>query len=127
MKSSASCMGRDPTAALKALHLEFCPDIDRDRSHGSQKLEGARYFAHVGCKPRVVCIATEFPGLPLQTKLGLLSHEIGHVLSGRSDDAAADMKMFRQFGITIEYKNDLELQYIDPKSDFMKQFVKKTT
>jgi len=52
------------------LSLRYCPQFPRDR----------RSWAHVGHVGRAICLRRGFPALPRAVQVGILAHEIGHLL-----------------------------------------------
>lgn len=62
-----------------------------------------RQYAHTFHRPGVICIASEFLRLPEVNRLGILLHELGHLMSGQSaPESAANKTVTRASGIPIE-------------------------
>lgn len=70
-----------------------------------------------------MCLAYEFADLPERFRLGLLMHELGHILAGPSKGEKAANDAIRNYsGVKIHYgpsKYGENLEYIS-KSDFFR-------
>lgn len=78
-----------------------------------------RQYAHVLHHPGKICVAEEFWLLSEKHLLGILAHEVGHVLAHddglASTEAQADAAALMQLGIKIHYKDSIygeRLQYL---------------
>lgn len=67
---------------------------------------------HVGHKPGTVCALGICSTLPPNFLFGLLLHEFGHLGSG-GGELDADYWILNTFGIRIEYRSSLDLEWID--------------
>lgn len=62
-----------------------------------------RQYAHVRHhKDNIICVAHAIWSLPDSHLLGVLAHEIGHLISG-GGERAADSIMLEKYGIKIQY------------------------
>jgi hypothetical protein len=86
-----------------------------------------RQYAHVHhIKGDIICVARDWVNLPIDTEMGLIAHEIGHLLAGNiaHSEEEADKLANKFFKITIRYRNTLHgnnLQYLN-YSDTMKVY-----
>jgi len=96
-------------AVLRKIKFRECNNIPGDLETGDK----SRYFAHTGHFGNTVCVSKDFSRLPVKNRIGILIHEIGHILSGVTDEPSADLYILDNFGIQIQYKGAKELQYID--------------
>jgi hypothetical protein len=85
-----------------------CPRVEEDR-RSLPGVEGRRAFAHVMHIPGAVCVAREAADLPLPVKLGLLVHEVGHLIGGPGEDDA-DIAALEALGLRVEYFGPLRLE-----------------
>jgi hypothetical protein len=84
-----------------------CPVVEKDHK------EDPRVYAHVFHKPKkTICLCRAYDRLPLGHKLGIMLHEIGHLLSD-GGEAEADLWVDDNLGVNIEFKGTL--QWVDPK------------
>jgi len=105
VKGYASRRGED----VRRLWLNVgCPRVEDDRRSLSG-VEGRRAFAHVMHLPSAVCVARGAAALPLQVKLGLLVHEVGHLIGGPGEDDA-DIAALEVLGLRVEYFGPLRLE-----------------
>jgi hypothetical protein len=92
-----------------------------DRDHKASE----RQYAHVHhVKGNVICVAGAWVMLPLQSEMGLIAHEVGHLLAGAREhtEAEADRMGNKFFKVTIKYKDTIygdRLQYVSHR-DAMK-------
>ena len=77
-----------------ALNIRHCKLADDE--HRRSK----RQYAHVGHYKRTVCVADAFYELPREYRIGILVHEVGHLL-GAIDEEEADVLGIRATGIPI--------------------------
>lgn len=63
--------------------VEYCSEIDQQRQAGDE-----RAYAHVDHHPDVICVAHAFDELPADNQVGILLHEVGHLLCDADDEAA---------------------------------------
>jgi hypothetical protein len=65
-----------------------------------------------------VCVAKAFDGLPEKYRLGILMHELGHILAGpEGSEGAANRAITAVHGIPVSYGGPLDLEYVD-RRDF---------
>lgn len=96
-----------------------------DREHNVN----TRQYAHVHhIDGRVICVAGAWITLPLEIEMGLIAHEVGHLLAGKMDmehsEAKADEVADKFFKITVLYKSTVygnRLQYLTHR-DTMKVY-----
>lgn len=81
-----------------------CPLADKDHA------EAERFYAHTFHKPKTICVATAFAGLPPEHQIGILLHEFGHLFGGMNE-AEADLWVQKVLGIDIDYVNTV--QWVD--------------
>jgi hypothetical protein len=95
-----------------------------DKEHNISK----RQYAHTHhIKGSVICVAGAWVMLPFETEMGLIAHEVGHLLAGNTNhsEGEADRLADRFFKVTIIYKNTVygdRLQYLSHK-DSMKVYI----
>lgn len=93
--------------------VQWCPLAD-----GEHK-KSRRQYAHTFHRRGSICIARSFLKLPKRHKIGIILHEIGHLLAGRSgSEADADRAAEGYFQVRIRYTNSRygeSLQYVDRK------------
>lgn len=93
--------------------LAWCVVADAD--HKKNK----RQYAHTYHRKNVICLANKFLKLPKKYQLGILFHEIGHLILGpRGTELQADRAAEGYFKIRIKYKSSRygkDLQYVDKK------------
>ena len=79
-----------------------CPLIEHDHANDP------RVFAHVfHRRGKVICVCKDFDKLELGHKIGVLLHEIGHLMSN-GGEAEADLWVQDNLGIDIDYKNTVQ-------------------
>jgi hypothetical protein len=96
-----------------------------DREHDIS----TRQYAHVHhVDGRVICVAGSWITLPLETEMGLIAHEVGHLIAGKNhkehSEAEADKVANKFFKITILYRDTTygnRLQYLTHR-DTMKVY-----
>lgn len=80
--------------------------------------ESLRQYAHVHhIKGNVICVAGAWVLLPFATEMGLIAHEVGHLLIGDTEhsEVEADKTANKFFRITIRYRHTVhgnDLQYL---------------
>lgn len=93
------------------LHIAPCPVAEHD--HKKSK----RQYAHALHRPKTICAAADFWGLPLGHLYGVLAHEIGHVLAKeaglssteyQADQAIEELGILIGYVSTEKYGKDLE-------------------
>ena len=99
---------------LSRIKVRICNDADRAHK-GS-----LRAYGHTFCKNGpVICVASEFFGLPNGHRDGILAHEIGHLLAGPdAGEEEADRAFEEETGVRILYKDGPSgrcLQWLDKK------------
>ena len=94
---------------LPAIYVtQSCPLIEKDHK------ESPRVHAHVFHKQnRTICLAKAFNRLPLGHKVGIMLHEIGHLMTKGGEEEADLWVQDNCDGIDIAYKNSI--QWVDPK------------
>jgi hypothetical protein len=92
---------------LPQMHVtQRCADVEKDHK------EDPRVYAHVFHKPnKTMCLSRAFDKLPLGHKLGVMLHEIGHLMTN-SGEAEADLWVDDTLNINIEFKGTI--QWVDP-------------
>lgn len=97
------------------IKVEHCKDADQEHA------ESRRQYAHTLHKKGVICVASSFFDLPENVRLGLLLHEVGHILldrkPGHSEDAANDA-VYKASGVRVYYrdgKHGPEVEWIRPQ------------
>jgi hypothetical protein len=96
-------------------HVQTCPQADREHR------ESKRQYAHVHHRRgNVVCVCRAFFRLPWRIRLGLLLHEIGHLIDpDETNELAVDRLAEAELGIKIyrrdfpRYGDDLECVHED--------------
>jgi len=79
--------------------LGWCPEIEGE--HACSR----RQYAHVFHLPNQVCLAREFSQLPERYRLGILMHELGHILIGPEGAEYDANRAAQQLGIQIRYQS----------------------
>lgn len=85
-----------------------------------------RQYAHTYHLCNVICVADEFVSLPLETQMGIIAHEVGHLLIGKENhsEKEADRVANKFFKIVIRYRDAAygnDLQYLSV-SDLLKVY-----
>lgn len=98
---------------LSRITVRVCKGADRTRR------SSRRAYAHTFCKDGpVVCVASEFFGLPAGHRDGVLAHEIGHLLAGPdAGEEDADRAFEEETGVRVRYKDGDHgrcLQWLSP-------------
>ena len=97
------------------IKVEHCKDADREH------LESKRQYAHSLHRHGVICVARSFFALPETNRLGLLLHEVGHVLLGNRPahtEDQANEEVRKASGVTVYYKDGSagpEVEWIRPQ------------
>jgi hypothetical protein len=95
--------------------IKNCREADKDHK------EYMSQYAHTFHKgDNVICVARAFWKLPIGHQMGLIAHEIGHILAGEREhrEYKADEAANRYFGIDIKYKDSeygYFLQYLNKR------------
>jgi hypothetical protein len=78
-----------------------CGIADRDHE------DSIRQYAHTMHYKNTICIAGEWRGLPINFQMGVIAHEVGHLLFGSTDhtEQDADKAANKFFDIKIKYKD----------------------
>lgn len=79
----------------------------------------ARTVAHVGCKPKTICLAQAFGRLNRNKRYGILAHEVGHIMAGLEGPGAeprADSWMRERLGIDILYDSEDTVEFLPEKT-----------
>lgn len=85
-----------------------CKLAERDHA------EDPRVFAHVFCRRAgTICLCKDFDLLPLGHQIGIIIHEIGHLMS-KGGEAEADLWVQDNLDVDIEFKN--LIQWVDPRA-----------
>lgn len=106
-------MGKDFGVIM--ITIKPCKLADKDH------IESLRQYAHTyHIKGNVICVAGAWATLPIGIQMGLIAHEVGHLLAGHVEHAEeeADRLANKFFGITIRYRNSSygkNLQYLSDK------------
>jgi len=89
-----------------------CQVIPAERHQGG--IQGARSFMHTGHYPNAVCAFSGSDKLGENYLFGLLLHEFGHLGAGTEQgERAADQWIFERTGIRIQYKTELDIEWVD--------------
>ena len=87
----------------QAIHIHLnCKVCQVDHSNDQ------RVFAHVMHIPNTVCLHPSFEALKPEHQLGILAHELGHLMADEDSEAAADLWVQQKLGIDIQYKYMLQ-------------------
>ena len=82
-----------------------CTLVERDHKNDS------RVYAHVFHKPDTICLCRAFDGLEGGHRVGIMLHEIGHLMSD-GGEAEADLWVQDKLDIDIDFRNTL--QWVNP-------------
>ena len=94
--------------AIVTIHVRRCALADR---HHRKSLRAYMHVNHVA-DPLVICYAAATSKLPRKNILGLLAHEIGHIMSGAASQAVADDTALFLFGVPVLY-DDRRVEYME--------------
>lgn len=91
--------------------IKKCSQADREHN------DSTRQYAHTYHHNNVICIAKAWKDLSIDHQIGILAHEIGHLLLRGTDhsESEADIIANKFFDIHIRYKNSKygnDLQYL---------------
>ncbi len=80
------------------IKIRHCREVDTDHKRS------CRQYAHTYHYKNTICVADAFYDLPVSYQLGLVAHEIGHILVGKvtHKEQEADKKANMFFGIKIQ-------------------------
>jgi len=108
------------------LEFLFDTDIQRCKHAEIDHMKERRVYAHVGCERMMICVSSSIDLIPDENILGIIIHEIGHlihlenpdIVSGMSiledisdDEIIADFIIDQLFGIHIFY-DDKKIQWV---------------
>ena len=83
--------------------IKHCKEVDIEHS------KYLRSYAHTFHKKGVICVAGAWRDLPIDHKMGIIAHEIGHLLMGNTDHSESEAnKAANKFF-------DIHIQHIDSK------------
>ena len=98
--------------AAKFVRLQVgCPEIEAFRMSHPGKV-GARSLMHMGHKQGTICALAGCNRLAPGYVTGLFLHEFGHLASG-GGELEADAWVRDALGIRIQYKSDLDIEWVD--------------
>lgn len=89
-----------------------CPKIYEFRKANPGYI-GERAIMHVGCGRMMVCTVRWAAGLADGNLAPMFLHEFGH-LGGGFDEPAANGWVKKNFGLEIQYRGPLDLQWLPP-------------
>lgn len=89
--------GKDKSVIVRIKH---CNDADKEHE------KNIRQYAHVDHEPGIICVCKEFSKLPNEHQIGIIGHEIGHLL-GENDELGADEVGGQIIGEKIKRTNSL--------------------
>lgn len=93
--------------------------IRQCRGAGIEHNKSLRQYAHTyHIKGDVVCVTAAWKTIPIEYQMGLIAHEIGHLLAGNVEHPEKEADRLAQmfFGIRIRYRNSSygkRLQYLN--------------
>jgi hypothetical protein len=80
------------------IKIKHCSEADEEHA------ASFRQYAHTFHYPNIICVAKAFWKLPEGYLMGILAHEIGHILSdGKGGEEGANREMYKRYGIHIQY------------------------
>lgn len=97
------------------IKVEHCKGADKEHE------ESKRQYAHTLHRSGVICVARSFFQLPETHRLGLLLHEVGHVLLAhrpRHTEEDADEAARKASGVRVYYKDGAagpDVEWIRPE------------
>lgn len=97
------------TYDLPRMHVtQACRMVEKDHR------DDPRVYAHVFHRPDMtICLCKAYSKLMMGHKIGLLVHEIGHLMSD-GGEAEADLWAHENLGINIGFK--ATVQWVEPKA-----------
>lgn len=85
---------------MTRLLVEICPVANTEHERSG------RQYAHVFCRRDKICVSSAFGDLPETHKLGILLHEVGHVLAGqRASEKRSNETILKASGIRVRYRD----------------------
>jgi len=105
------------------IKLRHCKEVDEEHKHS------CRQYAHTYHYRNTICVAESFYKLPISYQLGLIAHEVGHILVGRAShkESQADKEANKFFGIKVLYRDSKygkRLQYLDKDHRYIMSVLK---
>lgn len=97
------------------LIVRHCKEADKEHS------KSLRQYAHTYHIKDQVCVANAFKMLPLEIQMGLIAHEVGHLLAGHTDhtEEEANRLANKFFDIHMHYRDfsmfGEDLEYLSRK------------
>jgi len=91
---------------LLRLKLAQCDEVKRGAA------DPRRALFHVGHRPSTICCDVSANGLSMNFIVGMMIHEVGHCIVPRRGESGADAAIFGGFGIVIEYRGPLALEWV---------------
>lgn len=96
---------------VEEIRIEECDSANFEHE------ESCRQYAHTFHKDGVICVAGEFDTLPEEVQLGILLHEVGHLIAGPDGtEEDANEAVEEDSGIEVFYEDTEfgeELECID--------------
>lgn len=81
--------------------IRQCRKVDIEHS------KSKRQYAHVLHYPEVICVARAFYNLPYHHQLGIIFHELGHLIAikeiGEHTEKDADRMIEKYAGVKVKY------------------------
>jgi len=92
--------------------VRHCKEADKEHNYS------CRQYAHTYHYNNIICVAKEWFNLPLKNQMGLIAHEVGHLLVNKKHhkEQEADRQANKFFGIKVRYKTfryGRRLQYLN--------------
>jgi hypothetical protein len=98
---------------MRKISVKICEIAEQDHR------KKMRWYSHTYCKPNTICVSSAFLNLPEAYQVGILVHEVGHLLTEPdATEKEADRAANKYFGVRIKHKNTpfgKNLQCLFPK------------
>lgn len=88
------------------IKIRKCKIAEEDHKECKRQYAHVYHYQGSGVRGEIICVVKDFDKLPIEHKMGILAHEIGHLIAGyEADEITADIVARNTLGVRIRYKN----------------------